>query len=127
MIPRFALLAMCLLAALGCANAVDSRLSAQHCDEDRTVWVGHALERMQTIKPGMTRVELLKVFDTEGGISSPLHRTFVSRDCPYFKVAVAFKNAKASQLDSQGRVTVEDSQDIIVSVSRPYLEFSIGD
>ena len=127
MIWRFAMLALCLIVALGGVNAVHSRFSAQPYHDDRTVWVGHVLERMQTIKPGMTRAELLKVFGTEGGISSPLHRTFVSRDCPYFKVAVEFNNAKASQVDSQGRVTVEDGQDIIVNVSRPYLEFSIGD
>jgi hypothetical protein len=46
---------------------------------------------METIKPGMTREELLKVFATEGGLSTGLNRTFVSRDCPYFKVDVEFE------------------------------------
>jgi hypothetical protein len=58
---------------------------------DHVAWVAEALRRMQTVKPGMTRTDLLKVFTTEGGLSSPLHRTFVSRDCPYFKVDVELR------------------------------------
>jgi hypothetical protein len=32
-----------------------------------------------TIKPGMTRKTLLSVFTTEGGLSTGLRRTYVSR------------------------------------------------
>ena len=46
---------------------------------------------MQTIEPGMTRKELLEVFETEGGLSTGLQRTFVSQDCRYCKVDVEFK------------------------------------
>jgi hypothetical protein len=35
--------------------------------QDHTARLLHTLERMETIKPGMTRAELLKVFRTEGG------------------------------------------------------------
>jgi hypothetical protein len=54
-------------------------------------WVAGVLTRMQTIRPGMTRDALLTVFTIEGGLSTRLHRTFVSRDCPYFKVDVEFR------------------------------------
>jgi hypothetical protein len=91
-------------------------------------WVTQALKRMQTIKPGMTREALLTVLTTEGGLSTGLQRTFVSRNCPYFKVDVEFKAVGRPDRDSDGRVTlVEGSQDIIVKISQPYLQFSILD
>jgi len=63
-----------------------SSLKAQPGPLDGHVaWVIEVLKRMLTIKPGMTRETLLKAFTTEGGLSTGLHRTFVSRDCPYFK------------------------------------------
>ncbi|HKW97968.1 MAG TPA: hypothetical protein VJN43_09535 [Bryobacteraceae bacterium] len=83
---------------------------------------------MQTIKPGMTRAALLEVFTTEGGISTALRRTYVSRDCPYFKVDVQFQAVGRPANDGTGRVTlVEDSRDIILKISRPYLQFSVAD
>jgi hypothetical protein len=95
---------------------------------DRVAWVAESLKRMQTVKPGMTRTDLLKVFTTEGGLSTGLHRTFVSRDCPYFKVDVEFKVVGRPDRDASGRVTlVEGNQDIIVKISRPYLQFSLMD
>ena len=92
--------------------------------DDHIAWAGEALKRMETIKPGMTRNELLVVFTTEGGISTPLHRTFVSRDCPYFKVDVEFE---AVPPQGQGGRLVEGSQDRIAKISRPYLQFTIFD
>ena len=93
--------------------------------QDHVAWVAEALERMQTIKPGMTREDLLNVFTTEGGLSTGLQRTFVSRDCPYFKVDVEFEAVGRPNRDNDGRVTlIEGSQDIIVKISRPYLQFS---
>jgi hypothetical protein len=91
-------------------------------------WVTEVLTRMQTIKPGMTRKTLLTVFTTEGGLSTGLRRTFVSRDCPYFKVDVEFHAVGRPNRDENGRVTlVEGNEDIIVTVSTPYLQFSVMD
>jgi hypothetical protein len=96
--------------------------------EDHVAWVAQALKRMQTIKPGMTRQTLLTVFTAEGGLSTGLQRTFVSRDCPYFKVDVEFQAAGRPNRDGNGRVTFgEDGQDIILKISRPYLQFAIAD
>ncbi len=75
---------------------------------------------METIKPGMTREELLKVFTMEGGVSNARHRTYVSRDRPYFKVDVEFQTVSHAPL-------VENGHDVILKISRPYLQFSIID
>jgi hypothetical protein len=90
--------------------------------------VAEAFKRMQTIKPGMTRKELLVVFTTEGGLSTPVRRTFVSRDCPYFKVDVEFEAVGRPGRESNGRVTmVEGAQDRIINLSKPYLQLSVMD
>ena len=105
----------------GDAQGAQSRSTQNHTAQDHTAWVAEALQRMLTVKPGMTRGDLLEVFTTEGGISSPWERTYVSRDCRYFKVDVKFQPVGE-------RVTAEeDNRDIIGSISRPYLQFSIGD
>ncbi len=95
-------------------------------------WVADVLKRIQTIKPGMTREALLKLFTTEGGLAfytkQVERRTFVSRDCPYFKVDVELQAVDRSGHDRQRRVTFqEDPRDIIITISKPYLEFTIAD
>jgi hypothetical protein len=95
---------------------------------EHAAWVADELIRMQTIEPGMTRAELLEVFTTEGGISTGLRRRFVSKNCPYFKVDVEFRPVGRPARDADGRVTlVEDERDIIVTISQPYLQFSVKD
>jgi hypothetical protein len=106
----------------------DAQSSQGRIAEDHISWVGHVLKRMQTIKPGMTRRELLTVFRTEGGWSVGLRRTFVSRDCSFFKVDVEFDAVGMPNRDRGGRVTlVEDNRDIILEISQPYLQFPFAD
>lgn len=119
----FTLLALTAGGQMMCAQAAQGEFS-----QDHVAWVTRALTRMETIKPGMTRQELLTVFTIEGGLSTGLQRTFVSRDCPYFKIDVQFKAVGRQDRDREGRVTlVEDNRDIIVKISKPYLQFSILD
>jgi hypothetical protein len=80
------------------------------------------LKECQTIKPGMTRAELSKVFTTEGGFSTARHRTYVYRGCPYIKVDVDFTLSDSKQGPLDERPT-----DIINKISKPYLEWSIND
>ena len=98
------------------------------CTQDHTARVTQELKKMRTIKPGMTRDDLLRVFRTEGGLSTPLRRTFVSQDCPYFKVDVEFKPvARPGHGDNQFVASVEDGGDIITAASKPYIQFSTVD
>ncbi len=91
-------------------------------------WAANVLKRLMTIETGMTRETLLTVFTTEGGLSTGLQRTYVSQDCPYFKVDVEFDAVGRPNRDGEGRVTlIEDPRDRIVKISRPYLQFSILD
>jgi hypothetical protein len=120
--------AVALLACAAISFHGAPRVDPGRSSPDQAAWVAGVLKRMQQIKPGMTREALLTVFTTEGGLSTGLQRTFVSRDCPYFNVEVEFQAVGRPSRDSEGRVTlIEDKRDIIVKISRPYLSFSIAD
>ena len=103
---------------LALAVLAASTLNAQ-APPDHVAWVAKILERMETIKPGMTRKTLLTVFTTEGGLSTRTQRTYVSQECLYFKVDVEFD--PAPNRDS------EDPRDRITKISRPYLQFAVID
>ena len=91
-------------------------------------WVARSLKEMQTIKVGMTRAELMKVFTTEGGLSSALSRTYVYRECLYFKVDVEFKPVGRPVRDRSGRVALTEAKDdVIMKISKPYLDWSTVD
>jgi hypothetical protein len=99
--------------------------SPDPCTQDHGAWLTQVLEKMETIKPGMTRWDLLRVFRTEGapqtfrvgappvGASPVMRETFVSQDCPYFKIVVEFQPTIGPP-----------NRDVIVKVSKPYVQFS---
>ena len=123
---RFSLLF--LFVSLCASNLVKPTARQDPCRQTRDEWVTETLVKMKSIRPGMTREELMKVFHTQGGLSTGLRRTFVSRECPYFKVDVEFRAVGRTDRDNDGRVTVqEDDRDVITQISRPYLEFTIAD
>lgn len=105
-------------------------LSAQNPQrqEEQTKWIADSLIEMKTIKVGMTRADLLKVFATEGGLSTGLNRTYVYRKCPLIKVDVEFKPVGRSARDATGRITLTEADaDVIEKISRPYLDWTVVD
>ena len=117
------------LARAALAGGCGLPLPAQDTAEpDHVKWVAASLKRMLTIKPGMTRADLLKMFTTEGGLSTRTKRTYVSRDCPYFKADVEF-DPVGQMLDEGGNedFVAEEDADTIKTISVPYLQFSIMD
>jgi hypothetical protein len=94
-----------------------SKTSIKH-----TEWIATSLREMQTIKVGMTREDLLKVFKEEGGLSTRLERRYVYRDCPYIKVDVKFEAVGAPE---DKRTT--SLKDKITQISKPFLEWTISD
>lgn len=86
--------------------------------------------RMESIKSGMTRGDLLQVFAHQGGFYSPLdpHQIYVSRDCPYFKVEIVFQSVRRPSDDADFATrTRGDERDVIKTVSRPYLGWAVTD
>jgi len=120
MIRRFFVLLLLSIIVIGGSAFVRPAQSASSdpCTQDHAAWLKHVLERMETIKPGMTRWDLLQVFRTQGGrqtfrmegAPSVLRGTFVSQDCPYFKIEVEFQSTFGG-----------GDRDVIVKVSKPYV------
>ena len=91
-------------------------------DLEHRKWILSVLESTGTVKPGMTREDLLKVFTTEGGISNRFQRTYVYKDCQYIKVTVEFE--AASNPDDG---LTEMPQDRIVKITMPFLQYMVVD
>lgn len=109
-------------------TAVRGPAQGSQTSKTQTEWIASSLREIQKIKVGMTRADLLKVFTTEGGLSTGLRRTYVYRKCPYIKVDVEFDAVGRPARDAEGRVTqVEGDRDTIIKISKPYLEWSVID
>lgn len=87
-----------------------------------TEWLARAQREMATIKPGMTRADLLNVFQEEGGLSTRTQRRYVYRGSLYIKVDVTFEAVAVP-----GDKRTEAPTDKIIKISRPFLEWSISD
>lgn len=101
---------------------VFARSGAQsHDAKSHSEWIAQSLREMETIKVGMTREDLLRVFREEGGLSTRTQRQYVYRECPYIKVAVEFEPVETKA------VLPENGKDKIVKISQPFIEWSVLD
>ena len=107
-----------IVAALTALGKLVSR--GPQVDEALTQKIGQILNEVHPIQPGVSREELLRVFTTEGGLSTTTQRTYVYRRCPYIKVDAEFTLTEPNQRD-------ERPTDKVRRVSRPYLQWSIND
>jgi hypothetical protein len=104
--------------------------SPQPCAQEHEVWLTHLTEKMEAIKPGMTRWDVLKVFRTDGGppiwknagLPTVLRQTFVNQDSPYFRIDVEFE--PVTRVDGSLGFLPEDHRDVILRVSKPYVQFA---
>ena len=89
--------------------------------------IDQVLKDVSSIQSGMTRAELLRVFTTEGGLSTRDEQRYVYRRCPLIKVMVTFRRPADADDDWGGAPEEERMGDIIQSISKPFLEYSIMD
>jgi hypothetical protein len=75
-----------------------------------------------TLKPGMTRADVLRIFTEEGGLSWRMRHTYVYRGCPYVKVDVEFAPARGTENNH-----ADLNEDTIVKISQPYVQWSVAD
>ena len=96
--------------------------SESRATDEHTEWITKSLKEIESVKVGMTRADLLRVFKEEGGISTRRRRRYVYHDCPYIKVDVEFEPVG----DPENKVS-ESPRDKIIKISKPFLEWSILD
>jgi len=116
MSARATISALCLFLAVYFVSSY--RLSAAG-ENDHEKWVATSLREMQSARIGMKRSDLEKVFETEGGLATPSHRTYAYKHCQYFKVDVDFSH------DPSAGGAIEN--DKIERISAPYLAWPTGD
>jgi hypothetical protein len=102
-------------------------------EPDHYKWLAARITEAHSIRPGMSRADLLKVFEPDGGFQPIPPETYVLRSCSLIKVKVNFEFPKGmSDKDlSQGTTGTAmasgenlpiDSEIKISAISRPYLE-----
>ena len=85
------------------------------------------LKDVSSIQPGMTRGELLRIFMPEGGLATRDGQQFVYRRCPYIKVIVNFHKPDDADVDWGNAPEDEWNGDVILSISKPFLESASKD
>jgi hypothetical protein len=119
----FASCALALVLTLSATSAQQGEGAKERREaQSHTEWVLKSMQRMETVKVGMTRADLLKVFEEEGGLSTREWRTYVYRGCIYFKVDVKFQ-----PVGEGAGALGESERDKIVEISRPYIDYSVVD
>jgi|ERR1700686_14789 len=124
MIQRLSALLLSIIVIGGSASFRPAQSATpEPCTQNHEAWLKQVAEKIEAIKPGMTRWDLLKVLRTEGspsprtfilgGRPQELRESFVSRDCPALRIDVEFEPAAADQ-------PAAAYQDVIVKVSKPY-------
>lgn len=120
-VPVAGMLALIAIFSASMAQEVENAQRREQAIKHRE-WVAKSLSKIQTIKIGATRADLLKIFREEGGLSTRANRTYVYHECPYIKVDVEFKFVE----DALNRLS-EYPGDEIIKISKPYLDWSILD
>lgn len=117
-------------AAAATAETQETKKPAEHKRDvarQHTEWLDKVMQETRTVRVGMTRADLAKVFTTEGGIYTRTQRLYVYRECPYIKVKVCFR-AVPERRDKEGRILGREApEDIITEISLPFLDYSTFD
>jgi hypothetical protein len=95
-------------------------------DSEHQKWIEHVMRSISSFKPGMTRKDLAKIFQADGGLSTRTRGRYVYRHCPYIKVDVDFSPAEDPG-DAGQEEFYESPDDKIVKISRPYLDNPVAD
>ncbi len=93
-------------------------------DPGLTRSMDQVLKEVSSIQPGMSRGELLRVFTGERGLYTRDGQQFVYRRCPSIKVIVNFHKPDDADVEWGNAPEEEWTGDVILSISKPFLESS---
>ena len=101
------------------SETLDGPVGTVKLMDDFSKRIASCLKDFETLKPGMSRSEISRLFPLDGGIHRISVVRFTHPDCPYFKVDVEFEFDRNP--DDQNRPTRGDN-DRSTKISKPYLE-----
>lgn len=90
--------------------------------ETHEAWLLKRMDEVRTIRPGMTRVDLLKIFQEDGGFNGVPANRYILKSCPYIKVEVEFDIP-----NGRYKRDIPDSQLKITKISTAYLGYMVLD
>ncbi len=93
-------------------------------NEAGSAWAARCLADFQTVKPGMTRLEVERQFPMDGGMHGMALVPYTHPSCRMFKIDVEFE-CQHDKAD-MGRL-VKGPDDKVIRVSKPYLEAACYD
>lgn len=111
------LLLATILVALPC---VQSKAQTNNQQAPCCSIVEQALASVNNIKPGMTRADVEKDFVLDGGLDFIGTSIYTYKKCLLIKIRVDFSIAKPGK-------NVDSPNDVVKSVSQPYLQYPIRD
>lgn len=88
---------------------------------DSCALIRQALDDSLHIKAGMTRADVGKNFQRDGGLQARFTTRYLYSKCGLIKIEVEFKAVAKSETE------FFSPNDIVVSVSKPYLEYPVND
>jgi len=86
-------------------------------DQAHQQWLEERYKEATSIKPGMTRADLLKLFEEDGGLQTIPAGRYVLKSCRLIQIGVKFDTAYGVNYKP-----TSDENLKIVEVSKPYLE-----
>ena len=111
--------------------------SAHQRDPNHDQWLQQRYVEATSIKEGMTRADLLKAFEMDGGIQLMLPTRYVLKNSNLIKVDVEFdvpvgnriipEDMRFGRRDSDGFQFVSNEMLKIKRISKPYLEPGVTD
>jgi hypothetical protein len=94
-------------------------------DPSLTRSMDQVLKDVSSIQTGMTRGELLRIFTAERGLYTRDGQQYVYRRCPDVKVIVNFHKPDDADVEWGNAPEEEWNGDVILSISKPFLESSV--
>jgi hypothetical protein len=101
---------------------VAGSLHSSKLEQTHREWLLDRIKEAKSVTAGMSRADLLKVFEEDGGLNTIPARRYVLRSCPYIKVDVEF-NVKPRSYTRD----MPDQNLKIQNISEPYLGYMITD
>jgi hypothetical protein len=115
-----------LLAA--CLVSVAAALHFNAPQDEHRRWLDERYKEAVSIKPGMTRADLHRLFSVDGGLQTIPDSRYVLKSCGMIKVEVKFDVPQGLSRESLiDENAAADEALKIIEVSKPYLEYPAVD
>ncbi len=94
-----------------CPELTGAAATADCLLKEHVVWLRGCIAKATSLKPGMHRRDIGATFHQDGGMSTRTAARYLIEGCPGFKIRVEFTPSQQ----------IGESNDLIKSVSKPYL------